>query len=213
MPPVRVCSECGDPISGRSVTSKTCSSRCRNKRSRRIRRENRDAQQFIEQHHDGAQEIRAIVRHEAPDEIKKVMNEELRPIVRESLTEDVLRAISDMIGLTPRAVAALSRDLESEDPLMRQRAYSLCIKYTIGHPALLQRDDTDAGKQLTVNFGLPRPDEQPEQQADAEAEAEELALCDMCQAMKPVSEMVAGSTRCQECFEDWKANIIEQFTS
>lgn len=187
----------------------TCSDKCRAKRSRRERRANRQVEEFAQANNAGAQEIAAIVRREAPDVVKKVFNDEIRPIVREAINEDVLRAIEGMVGLTPAAVAALQEDLESDDATIRQRAYSLVIKYTVGHPALV-KDDITREQNMTVNFNLPRPDE-----ADLAAhntEATELRECDMCREDKVwPDEFEAGSTRCKECHAEFTAKIRAQF--
>lgn len=210
----RTCSECPNTLAGKPPQTKTCGDACRLKRSRRIRRANQEVEEFAERNNAGAAEIAAIVRREAPDVVTKVMREQLQPIVREALTEDVLRAVSDMVGLTPAAVAALNEDLESEDATVRQRAYSLVIKYTVGHPALVKPIDAEHG-QLVVNFNLPRPEGGgSEEHTDAELpEIQELRVCDRCGEEKDADELVAGSSRCLSCFAADKARILEQFGS
>lgn len=211
MPSVaRTCSECSEPLSSRSVTSKTCSNACRLKRSRRLRRTKREHEEFAENYPGaGSQEVAAIVRRESYDAVMRVTQSEITPIVREALTEDVLRAVQSMIGLTPRAVELLGEDLKSEDATIRQRAYTLLIKYTAGHPALLAPKDSDHGAQLVVQFGLPRPDA-----ADLIPEAPEADLvqtCDTCNQDKPVSEFETGSLRCQTCFAEWRDKVLAEF--
>ena len=202
----RTCSECPNSLEGKGPRTVTCSNACRLRRSRRIRRANARVEEFAEANNVGAQEIAAIVRREAPDVVTRVMKEEIRPIVRESLDEDVLRAIHGMVGLTPAAVQALEEDLLSDDKVIRQRAYSLVIKYTVGHPALV-KDDVTQAQQLVVNFGLPRPDADDLQPANTI----ELHECDMCHEPKPASEFVAGSDRCTACFAEFAAKIRAQF--
>lgn len=211
MPPaIRTCSECPKPLAGRSVTSKTCGNACRLKRSRRLRRVKQDHADFeVNYPGAGSAEVAAIVRRESYDTVMRVTQSELTPIVREALTEDVLRAVQSMIGLTPRAVELLGEDLESEDATIRQRAYTLLIKYTAGHPALLQPKDSAHGSQLIVQFGLPRPD--AADLAPPEAEVVEDIACDMCGEDKPATEFESGSLRCKPCFETWKATVLEQF--
>jgi hypothetical protein len=129
---------------------------------------------------------------------------------RQALTEDVLRAIERLVGLTPAAVNALTEDLMGDDKVIRQRAYTLLFKYTTGHPALVKPEDTDDKSQLVVNFNLPRPDLKDDAEVEPEA-ADELKVCDLCSQEKPVSEFEVGSSRCTECFEAWKKTIAEQF--
>jgi len=216
MPPVgRTCTECAAALGSRSVRAKTCSNRCRLARSRRIRRANQEIEEFAEQHNTGAQEIAAIVRRQAPDLVHTVMKEQLAPVIREALTEDVLHAIQSMLGLTPRAVQLLGEDLESKYATIRQRAYTLVTKYTIGHPALLQAEDNAGAGQLVVNFNLPRPAEpgtftnEDVTLADA---VQELAVCDMCNEEKSCEDFESGSTRCSACFAKWRDAVLEQFS-
>lgn len=149
------------------------------------------------------------MNRQAPDEITKVMREELRPVVREAISDDVLRAIQNMLGLAPRAVELLHEDLESEDSTIRQRAYTLLLKYTVGHPAALRAADGEDRK-LEIELTLPRPEAEALEPAPATDEIE-LLECDMCHVTKDATEFVAGSTRCQTCFDDWRANVIERF--
>lgn len=196
------------PLSSRSVTSKTCTEACRKKRSRRLKRE-RDEREGFEAKYpgDGNRAIGEIVRHEAYNAIAKATRAEIQPIVREALTEDVLQAVHAMIGLTPRAVELMAEDLESEDAVVRQRAYTLVAKYTIGHPALLAPKDTEAEGQIVVNFNLPRPEA-----IEGEVLLDEAPrICDTCNEEKPAGDFESGSARCSACFEEWKRRVVEQF--
>ena len=211
MPPARTCSECGDSLAGHRPGSKTCSNKCRQTRSRRSRRAKREHEEFEQRNPEGAREVAAIVRREAPDVITRVMKDQLAPIVRDAITEDTLRAIQRMLGLTDRAVQLLELDLENEDPTVRQKAYALVMRYTVGHPALVQPADTAAGGQMVVNFNLPRPDD-PSPGTEDTPEQIEMKVCDMCQETKTTPEFVAGSDRCTECYESWRTTIIREFT-
>lgn len=205
----RTCSECGTALLGKSLQAKTCGPACRSTRSRRQKRTNSELELLNED--SGINEITRIVRRESPDVAKDVIRKELGPIVRQALTEDVLRAIEKLVGLTGKAVAALEEDLGSEDATIRQRAYTLLIKYTAGHPALVKADDTTDSSQLVVNFNLPRPD--VDQVSVLDTDATELKTCDQCNEEKPVDEFESGSDRCVPCFEKWKATIVAQYAS
>jgi hypothetical protein len=210
--PPRTCSECGCSLEGRSPQTRTCSNACRKRRSARHAAINK---RRVEEEGSPAavQEIRKIVRNEAPDVITRVLGSELVPVVREALTEDVMRAINQMVGLTPLAVAALANDLESEDALIRQRAYTLLIKYTAGHPALVRPADTNPQGQLVVNFNLPRPDDAGSETEAVPADAEQVESrnCDLCGEELPETEFVAGSERCRSCFTAMQRKIEELY--
>jgi hypothetical protein len=153
---------------------------------------------------DHQAEITARVRSELPDVAHRVIEEEIRPVVRESITADTLRAISKMVALTPHAVAAIQEDLLSDNEVVRQRAYTLIMKYTVGHSALVQPPDQDRTQPLQIHFDLPRPTDAPDPEPDEpEPEVEDAEVvreCDTCRADKPESDFVANSDRCVECY-------------
>lgn len=205
----RVCSECGKPLLDKAPTARTCSRRCRTQRHRRLARINRDIDTS-----EAVESVQAIVRRDGDAVVRRVLKQELEPVVREAIDESVLRAIDDLVALTPAAVAALRTDLESEDPVMRSRAAALVVKYTIGHPALVKPSD-EKHEQLIVNFNLPRPDAVVEEElvTDAANDAvEETRVCDLCGVEKESSEFVAGSDRCRTCFEAYRERILREFT-
>lgn len=141
--------------------------------------------------------------------IERVLQQELEPVVRAAIDDEVLRAVDKLVKLTPRAIQALEDDLDSEDKVLRQRAATTLVKYTIGHPALLKPEDSKH-EQLIVNFNLPRPDDQPDADQDVVPldEVDEARVCDICEEEKPASEFVAGSDRCRTCFEQWKSDVL-----
>lgn len=201
----RTCSECGKSLAGKGPTAKTCNAGCRKRRSLRLKRQRSEAQSGhgLTEHQLA---VAATVRNEAPDIAHSVIQEELRPIVREALTADVLSAIKSMVGLTPRVIELLALDLESEDPVVRQRAYGLIARYTLGQKDLVS-DTGDDSRQITVNFALPRPgDGGDATNPAAEGDSEETRQCDMCQQDKTLDEFVSGSSRCVQCFESQRAS-------
>lgn len=155
------------------------------------------------------------VRGEVKDAAHKVIEDELRPVVRETITEDTLRAIRDLVGLTPMAVAAIADDLASPDAVLRQKAYALLMKYTVGHGAIVTPAEQDKSQPLVVNFELPRPRD-AESSGEPAVEAEvvgESRECDTCHQMKPDDQFIAGSDRCEDCFagmHDKQQALIEE---
>lgn len=215
----RLCSECGKSLQGKAAKARTCSPSCRTTRSRRLRKEAATLEAETpsgqaKQHTEQLNVFREVVRGETTDVARSIMRDELRPVVREAMTEDVLQSITELLKLTGTAVAALHEDLLGDDPVIRQRAYTLLIKYTIGHPALVKAEDTDPKSQMVVNFNLPRPG--PPEAAledDADAVALVLKFCDMCDTEKPIAEFVDGSSRCRLCFEEWRAAVVKDFST
>lgn len=148
-------------------------------------------------------DIADAVYQRRTDVTREIVKEELRPVVRAAITEEVLRSIQDLVGLAPRVVELLAEDLESTDSIVRQRAYSLVAKYTLGHTAIVTPDQEGKG-QMVVNFHMPRPDDEPRVEYDVDGEAVEVDQetereCAFCEETKSVDQFVTNSDRCLEC--------------
>jgi len=205
MPYERRCSECGASLAGRKDGTLTCGDKCRKDRSKRLSKENK-------REVPAAQQLAQAVTGEYKDAAQEVIQRELAPVVREAMTEDVLKAIQQLVALTPSAVAAIHRDLEHKDSTIRQRAYTLLLKYTVGHPAVVQARDADPNQQLVVHFNLPRPNAEVTYDGDADIyEVTNIRTCDECQKEAPESEFVGASDRCRECYDKRQAGVMARF--
>lgn len=201
------CSECGASLAGRPSLTKTCSQACRAKRSRRIRRAQKERGKQLNALPEHQAVMRDIVR-KTPDIAHEVMKAELAPIVREAITDDVMRSVKDLVGLTPKMVAAIEMDLESPDDRVRQKAYELVARYTFGNPSVAPQPQTPANAPMQVFFQMPRPGDADE---PVEAQVEELRTCVECGDARPSGEFVGNSTRCQECHDKLQAKVRERF--
>lgn len=162
-------------------------------------------------------------RGDIPEVAHKVVAEELRPHVREALTEDVLKALRDLVGLTPKVVAALEEDLASDDAYVRQKAYALIVRYTMGHGALVPKpEEADQGQMTVVFAQMPRPENTAPQQPHTgepvvpdepapDATAVELRTCDACDTEKPAKEFVGMSSRCTKCHNELRDTVLSRF--
>jgi predicted nucleic acid-binding Zn ribbon protein len=200
------CSECARII---PPERKTCSDPCRSKRSRRLRRE-RKANALAALEHtrlaEHQQALADVVAGKVPDVANEVMKEELRPIVRDSITGDVLNSLKALVGLAPQAIAALALDLQSPDDQRRQKAYELWFRYTVGQQKLHSPDDAaDGARNISIHFDMPRPDDGSEEAITDEAV--ELRECEHCAIEKPLHDFIEGSTRCQLCHESLLADV------
>lgn len=190
---------------------------CRGRRSRRIARERK--RENLRGQTPGTAAISKMVRQKdrISDVARDVMQEELRPVVREAITEETLRAIQSMVALTPIMVQAITEDLVGTqledgtiippDPQIRQKAYSLLARYTIGHGAIVQPEQQDPNNQLVVVFdGMKRPEVAVQADAEATAEPEEeLRTCMGCSRELPADQFVGRSDRCHVCHQALKA--------
>lgn len=143
------------------------------------------------------------------DVAHEVMAEELRPVVREAMTEANMRSLRDMVGLLPSVVDELKKDISAKDDLVRQKAHTLVLRYTLGHEKALPNDD-NPGAGLVVNLTMPRPDTIPPEPSDAEvlpADATEVRQCDVCEEEKPAPEFVGASSRCRLCMKGLQSKV------
>lgn len=214
--PSRVCSECPNLLAGKGPQAITCSEKCRSARSRRLARERRERGEAVDpavaERQALTQRMADVVRDHATDEAKKQLAAEVGPVVRAAITDDTLRALRDLVAITPQAVEALKADLESDDPGLRHRAAALVVKYTMGHPAIVQPEAPDTGRPLVVEINAPRPEPAApaEDPAIDSTATDEEGTCDMCGTPLPDGG-VDGSDRCPACWERQQREVRERF--
>jgi hypothetical protein len=198
-----VCSECAGELT--NPLAKTCGQACRQRRQRRLKRQKREAGKA----HAYPEHLATLADG---DLVKEVAKEELRPVVREAITEDVLRAAGRLVELTGTMVDAIAEDLASDDKWLRQKAYTLLARYTLGNTSIAPPAD-QSNQPMQVVFNMPRPgDALHNPSADAtvsQSEAIELRQCMECQADKPVTEFMGPSERCRACHDAKRAAVLE----
>lgn len=191
---VRVCLRCGNSIADKAKQARFCSEACQKAEER----DRKMVDNFEDKHGGPKPNLSRAVAEAAREAVKA-------PVVRQALQEEVMRATSRIIGMSDMALNVLEDHLQSEDPKVSGPALALWMKQ---NQALLPKDDID-NSQIVVNFALPRP-ESP-QETTEEVEATELKVCDICGDEKPADEFVAGSDRCQTCFDERKQAVLEKF--
>lgn len=200
----RRCSECENFLPAGSIASrKTCSANCRAKRHRRLAAQRKKASHVAADQRQIPQDWKDVLE----DVGHEVAKEELRPVVREALTEDSMQSLQKMVKLLPGVVEELQRDIHHEDEVVRQKAHQMVLRYTLGHEKALPPDDK-APTGLTVNFTMPRPDATAEVSATelpVDADADELRICDTCQEPKPLADFFQGALRCRSCVAAFQA--------
>lgn len=212
------CSECSKPLvfpegheragEPRPRGTKTCGNTCRQRRARR--RAKKPQRGGGSPHPTEALDMAAAVRGEVKDAAHEALKEELAPIVRETLTADVLAAIQTLVGVTPAAIQVLIAQMASEDEAVAQRAATLILKYTMGNPSVAPPPAEQQPQGMTVVFNVPRPGD-TEPAPVAAAEPEELRQCLDCGKTKPAAEFVGSSPKCVECFDGLQAKLQARF--
>jgi len=202
-----ICSECGKKLPpGSKTTRRTCSDKCRAERSRRFReghaRAQEEALEEVQVTTTAQKAMGRAITANIDDRIHKVLDRELGPIVREHITEDVQRSIAALLGMMPLAVKAIMEDLSQGDSYdRRQKAYTLLMKYTAGHPKLITDADPAPAAINVVFAGMERP-EQTAIEASSEVVQDGEFVCNGCGEVKPdAARVVAGAERCQGCHQ------------
>ncbi len=143
--------------------------------------------------------------------VHEVAKEELRPVVRDAITEDVLRSIDGLMRLSPRAVELIAADLESSNEAVRQKAYTLLLRYTLGNPAVAPTPEATTPP-MQVVFNMPQPgDDAPEALIETPAAEVELEECCVCHEHKAPEQFIAGSDRCQTCQDALDERVRSEF--
>lgn len=195
-----------------AASAKTCSLHCRQARARRRKAKRKETSAI------GAA-ARAIPQEwkDALEDVgHEVMADELRPIVREELlTPEAVESLGELVGLLPNMISALATDLQDRDPTVRQKAYTLGLRYTLGHEKVLP-SDAQHGSNLTVVLGAgmvpPSADTSPPVESTAEEERLDTRICDTCEQPKPLDEYIGTAMRCNSCVAELReraARILE----
>lgn len=220
MAPTRKCSECAKPLLDKNggpplAGQMTCGRSCRDKRPRRLKREKAERDAQLVRNRELPEHLKPIsdaVRGDVRDVTHQVLKEAIRPIVQEALTPDVLAGLGELVNLMPDAIVALGEDIRGNDPELRQRAYTLLLKYTAGNATIAPASKEAAPSPMTVVFEMPRPgDAAKPLPAVAPEDAVEVRDCVECEATKPAPEFVDGSNRCLSCQGVLEDMIAQRF--
>lgn len=219
-----ICTECGDPFAASMPNAKTCGERCRKRRQRRQKAgDSRDYAFDATQIHEAWAAAKELALDHLPDVAQQVLADEMRPIIREALTDEVLSSIDDMMGLMALSNKALSDALraatfefnEDGTPMVDQngdrvvvadhdtrlKAAAMVHRVTLLQPGLAPQPEQPDAAPIVVNFGsMPAISQAVEGSAHEVIELDEgERLCDMCALPKPADEFVGSSSRCLEC--------------
>jgi hypothetical protein len=199
-----ICSEC--PTKLERPNQKTCSTACRSRRAHRLKAQQKRQGKAMGEANANPPHLNALATKDIVHELAK---EELRPVVRESLTQEVLEGIGKLVGLTTLMVNAIEEDLNSGDKYLRQKAYSLLARYTLGNQSVAPAAAAVQPQAMQVIFQLPRPGD--DGQAAVHVTAEEIKTCHECDTEKPVAAFVEDSERCQQCHDELQARVKELY--
>jgi hypothetical protein len=192
VPGGRTCSECPNEVTGRAIT---CGATCRSARRRRVDRQAASGRT-----------VGALVTDDAERAAQEILRDELRPVVREALTEDVLRHIRTVIGKVPAAIDVLVGLLGSRDEDTRRQAAVALLRYSVGNKAIVPDINDGGTAPLTVHFNLDRPDAVG---VGTAYDIVDFRTCDSCGEKKDADQFVSTSDRCQTCFDTMRASVAQ----
>src|SRR4051812_6048830 len=170
----------------RSPRSKVCNEpkgRCQMRRQRRKRRDGEKFTEFATEFGgvpEAMENATSQALHRLPEAAFETLKAELAPVVREKLTDEVLRGIGDMVGLLAMTQDALKESLTAvrlvtdatgnpvldrdgeplyvPDSAERMKAAGYVLKYTLGQPGLAPQPEAPETAPITVVFPtMPAP--------------------------------------------------------
>lgn len=148
---IRVCLNCEDNLPyDANPKRKFCCANCRSQFNRRI------------VGHTGLtlKQTRSLVNKLAfermEDDVREVLREEIRKSITQHVRDNVLGAVEVMSHLLPKALAGLATDLEDPDPVFRQRAANIVMKYAM--PMMNQGEDGEDARIINIVHNVPIPD-------------------------------------------------------
>jgi hypothetical protein len=144
-----------------------------------------------------------LVSDDAEKAAQDVLREELRPVIREAITEEVLDGIKKLVGHVPAAVQVAADALKSADERTRLDAATLLLRHSAGNKAIVPDINEGRHAPMTVVFGVPRPEDLARE--PGESGVIEAKECDSCGTSKPLDQFVGTSDRCQLCFDKMRA--------
>ena len=138
---------------------------------------------------EARQAAKALAFKGLQDEVREVLRDEIRKDIQQFVRDNVQGAAEAMTLLLPKAIAGLAVDLEDPDPVFRQRATNLVLKYTMDLGD--KGEDGDDARIINIIHGIPVPETTL---GDRVAETIDVA----------VSEVVdtEGWERCKRCGEE-----------
>ncbi len=195
------CSECGLVVPNPGGKRKTCSDKCRAKRARRLKQQPTKLGEAL--HDPDLRTAKQLDPERVDNLLGEIIRAEATPVIREEIGDAISSLVQQVVGIAPKALAALELALASSDARVSSRAAEILLKYTM---PTADKDRNEDGGNVEINFNLPRAEEDAQ-----EGEAVELQACDVCDVEKPLKDFVDGSTRCTDCHEKLRAQVEERF--
>lgn len=211
----RICTECGEQYVVRAKHQVLCGKRACSKRRQRRHKHLRETPL------SHRPEFKELEGKQVKQIVTDVVKDELRPIIREQLTEDVTRGIGELVGLLPTAIQQLKADmLQKDDPELAHKAATLVMRLTVQNSSVAPPSQEQVPAPMQVHFNVPRSDPgatpaeldpDPEGFTDALVVEEPERQCMECHNYKPADAFVGNSDRCEACDEALRKQVLERF--
>jgi len=152
MSDVRVCHNCGENLPEDSHASrKFCNDACRSQYNRKAL-----GGSGVTTMHDARALAKKLAFKDMEDVVREVLREEIRKTITQHVHDNVLGAAEAMTALLPEAIGALAVDLQDQDPIFRQRATNIILKYTMGMDKT--NPDGEDTRIININHNVPIPE-------------------------------------------------------
>lgn len=216
------CEVCGNPLTGKQ--RRACSAKCRN-----ALRTSASA--------DVAARVREVAQNTAVEAVQDEMKEQVGKVVQEALTDEITAQLKGFVHLIPNALAAIEKNLASEDDDVRQKAATTLLRYTLGNPSVAPPSITPEAEPLQIQFMIPRSDSvgpapgggirplaagaEPghvhQHAIDVEStDLDDIQTCEQrvcmeCGLPKCADEFVGQSPRCLDCHRRLQERVEHEF--
>ena len=149
---VRVCLNCAENLpEGSHGSRRFCNNTCRSQFNRRA-----VAGSGLTTMREARNLAKKLAFQNMQDEVREVLREEIRKAITQHVRDNVLGAAEAMTGLLPEAIGALAVDIQDPDPIFRQRATNLILKYTMGFAD--KGEDGEDARIIQIIHGVPIPE-------------------------------------------------------
>lgn len=137
------CEVCGKPLTGKQ--RRACGPEHRNQ----IRsRAGADRKLLAEE----------VAKHEVTEAVREEVVALAHEATQEAMSAELLTQIQRFVFLIPKALDAITTNLDDEDPDIRQKAATLLLKYTMGNASVAPPSLEQQDQPLQINFTIPRAD-------------------------------------------------------
>lgn len=180
-----------------------------------------------------------VAKHEVTEAVREEVVAIAHEATQEAMSAELLAQIQRFVFLIPKALDAVTKNLDNEDPDIRQKAAALLLKYTMGNASIAPPSLEQQDQPLQITFAIPRANTvgpakgggiRPLLTESSDTSVLDVApvidvestdlddqhtcekrTCMECGLEKCVDEFVGQSFRCKHCDALLRARVEDEF--